>query len=285
MGVWNKVLIYNIAFKVDNFNTEAMQKIEYNWDNAKEAIRLAVNLVSSFGYSQDTLTSSNAIIPIAYYLLKKGIPQNYIQSKNYQNDRKLVKEWLILGLLKRVFSGQPDNLLRPLRRIIFANHTEFPLQTIIDEFKGGTKSFTFNDDEIDNLLSYQYGQKHTFSILALLYPNVDFRNKFHLDHIFAKSLFTKRNLTKKGIPQDDLEFYVENVNSIVNIQLLEGIPNIEKSDMDFEKWLNEIYKDTSARNDYMAKHYIPMVSLEFTNFEEFIEERRELLYQKLKALV
>ena len=61
----------DIAFKVDNFNAETMQKIEYNWDNVKEAIRLAVNLVSSFGYNQDTLTSSNAIIPIAYYLLKR----------------------------------------------------------------------------------------------------------------------------------------------------------------------------------------------------------------------
>ena len=82
-------------------------------------------------------------------------------------------------------------MLRPLRKIIATNNNEFPLQTIIDGFKGGTKSFTFTDDEIDNLLSYQYGQKHTFSILALLYPNLDFRNKFHLDHIFAKSLFTK----------------------------------------------------------------------------------------------
>ncbi|HFK1496557.1 TPA: DUF262 domain-containing protein [Bacillus paranthracis] len=275
----------DIAFKVDNFNAETMQKIEYNWDNVKEAIRLAVNLVSSFGYNQDTLTSSNAIIPIAYYLLKKGVPQNYVQSKNYQNDRNLVKKWLILGLLKRVFSGQPDNVLRPLRKIIATNNNEFPLQTIIDGFKGGTKSFTFTDDEIDNLLSYQYGQKHTFSILALLYPNLDFRNKFHLDHIFAKSLFTKRNLSRKGIPQDKVEFYIENVNSIVNLQLLEGIPNIEKSDMDFEKWLNETYKDNNARNDYMTKHYIPMVSLGFVNFEEFIEKRREQLYQKFKLLV
>lgn len=275
----------DIAFKVDNFNAETMQKIECNWDNVKEAIRLAVNLVSSFGYNQDTLTSSNAIIPIAYYLLKKGVPQNYVQSKNYHDDRNLVKKWLILGLLKRVFSGQPDNVLRPLRKIIATNSNDFPLQTIIDEFKGGTKSFTFIDDEINNLLSYQYGQKHTFSILALLYPNLDFRNKFHLDHIFAKSLFTKRNLSKKGIPQDRVEFYIENVNSIVNLQLLEGISNIEKSDMDFEKWLHETYKDTNARNDYMIKHYIPIVSLEFTNFEEFIEKRREQLYQKFKLLV
>ncbi|MGG0334778.1 DUF262 domain-containing protein [Priestia aryabhattai] len=275
----------DIAFKVDNFNTETMQKIEYNWDNIRESIRLAVNLVSSYGYNQDTLTSKNAIIPIAYYLLKRDIPHNYIQSKKYQDDRKLVKKWLVLGLLKQVFSGQPDNVLRPLRKIINTNHTDFPLQMIIDEFKGGTKSFSFNDDEINNLLTYEYGQKHTFSILALLYPNLDFRNKFHLDHIFAKSLFTKRNLSKTGVSQDNLEFYFEHVNSIANLQLLEGIPNIEKSDKDFEEWFNETFKDDSAKSDYLAKHYIPNVSLKFTNFKEFAEKRRELIYQKVKSIV
>ncbi|MED4046792.1 DUF1524 domain-containing protein, partial [Priestia aryabhattai] len=267
------------------FNTETMQKIEYNWDNIRESIRLAVNLVSSYGYNQDTLTSKNAIIPIAYYLLKRDIPHNYIQSKKYQDDRKLVKKWLVLGLLKQVFSGQPDNVLRPLRKIINTNHTDFPLQMIIDEFKGGTKSFSFNDDEINNLLTYEYGQKHTFSILALLYPNLDFRNKFHLDHIFAKSLFTKRNLSKTGVSQDNLEFYFEHVNSIANLQLLEGIPNIEKSDKDFEEWFNETFKDGSAKSDYLAKHYIPNVSLKFTNFKEFVEKRRELIYQKVKSIV
>jgi len=275
----------DIAFKVDNFNTETMQKIEYNWDNIRESIRLAVNLVSSYGYNQDTLTSKNAIIPIAYYLLKRDIPHNYIQSKKYQDDRKLVKKWLVLGLLKQVFSGQPDNVLRPLRKIINTNHTDFPLQMIIDEFKGGTKSFSFNDDEINNLLTYEYGQKHTFSILALLYPNLDFRNKFHLDHIFAKSLFTKRNLSKTGVSQDNLEFYFEHANSIANLQLLEGIPNIEKSDKDFEEWFNETFKDDSAKSDYLAKHYIPNVSLKFTNFKEFAEKRRELIYQKVKSIV
>jgi hypothetical protein len=262
-----------------------MQKIEQNWDYVKEAIRLTVNLVSSFGYNQDTLTSKNAIIPIAYYLLKKYSPYNYIQSKNYQNDRILIKKWLILGLLKQAFSGQPDNVLRPLRKVIAENHVDFPLQLIIEEFKGGRKSFSFNDDEIENLLTYEYGQKHTFSILALLYPNLDFRNKFHLDHIFAKSLIKKRHLSKKGVPQEKMDFYFEHVNTIVNLQLLEDIPNIEKSDMEFVEWFNETYKDDDVKKDYLIKHYMPNISFELTNFEEFIKERKVLLFKALKSLL
>lgn len=188
--------------------------------------------------------------PIAYYLLKKGLPLNYVLSSSYRNDRQRVHKWLILALLKRVFSGQPDNVLRPLRKIILTNHTEFPLHSIIEEFKGSTKSFTFNDDEISNLLTYQYGQKHTFSVLALLYPTLDFRNKFHLDHIFAKSLFTKKKLLKSGVSDDKQDIFISECNSIVNLQLLEGIPNQQKSNMIFEEWIVKTYPDQNRRMDY-----------------------------------
>lgn len=275
----------DIAFKVDNFNTETMRKIEQNWEDIKEAIRMAVNLVWSFGYNHDTLTSNNSIIPIAYYLLKKGLPQNYVLSKNFAKDRQLIFKWLLFGLLKRVFSGQPDNVLRPLRRVISANFNEFPLDKIIEEFKGSTKSFSFNDDEINNLLTYKYGQKHTFSVLALLYPTLDFRNKFHLDHIFAKSFFTKRKLTANGVPEDKQDFYFEYCNSIINLQLLEGIPNIEKSDTQFEEWLNKTYKEQLRIREFMDKHYIPDVNLGIDNFKVFIEERQTLMFNKLKAIL
>ncbi|WP_079506027.1 DUF262 domain-containing protein [Mesobacillus jeotgali] len=275
----------DIAFKVDNFDSETMQKIEQNWDNVKKAIRLAVSLVSNFGYNQETLTSNNAIIPIAYYLLKIGLPHNYVQSSSYNSDRQRIHKWLILALLKRVFSGQPDNVLRPLRKIILTNHTEFPLNAIIDEFKGSTKSFSFNDDEISNLLTYQYGQKHTFSVLALLYPTLDFRNKFHLDHIFAKSLFTKKKLSNNGVPDDKQDIFISECNSIVNLQLLEGIPNQQKSNLMFDEWIVKTYPDQNKRTDYMDKHYIPNTGLNLLDFDSFIEKRSDLIFNKLKSIL
>src|SRR6266496_990186 len=60
----------DIAFKVDNFNKENMLQIERQWDDITTALRYAVTLVSAYGYSRATLAANNAIIPIAYYLLK-----------------------------------------------------------------------------------------------------------------------------------------------------------------------------------------------------------------------
>jgi len=275
----------NIAFKVDNFNKNNMLTIEKNWDDISDSIRLAVNLVSSYGYHREILTSNNAIIPISYYLLKKDLPNNFVESSTYRDDREKIRKWLIISLLKRTFGGQPDNILRPIRNIISTNGSSFPLDEIAQSLKGTPKSIEFNDDEITNLFFYKYGQSHTFSILALLYPTLDFRNKFHQDHIFPKSFFTSKKLSKKGIEEGKIDFYLNNFNYLANLQLLEGTPNKEKLDKDFKEWLFKKYPDEQARKDYMKKHYIPDIDLSFDNFEEFISERKKLMFEKLKSIL
>jgi uncharacterized protein with ParB-like and HNH nuclease domain len=275
----------DIAFKVDNFNANAMQKIENEWDNIKDSIRLAVELIASFGYSEDTLTSKNAVIPIAYYLRQIGIPKNYTLLNNFEGDRQLIKRWLSIALLKKTFGGAPDNVLRPLRRVIKENSNGFPLKIVVETFKGSTKTFTFDQDELNNLLTYNYGQSHTFAVLSMLYPTLDFRNKFHLDHIFAKSLFKKKELIKLGIQESQINLYSENVNCIANLQLLEGIPNIQKSNTGFEDWLNKTYLSPAEKAEYSKKHYIPNVSFKINDFPMFIEKREQILIKEFEKLL
>jgi uncharacterized protein with ParB-like and HNH nuclease domain len=108
----------DIAFKVDNFNKANMLRIEKSWDEISKALRNAVLLISAFGYSRETLTSNNAVIPIAYHLLQRGLPNNFDQAGKYSTDRKRIQHWLTSSLLKRVFGGQPDSVLRPIREVI-----------------------------------------------------------------------------------------------------------------------------------------------------------------------
>lgn len=275
----------DIAFKVDNFNKKNMLTIENNWDDITEAIKSATILVTSFGFNRDTLASNNAMIPISYYFMKKGSLPNFSSSNKYENDREKIHKWLICSLLKRAFSGQPDNVLRPIRQIIAKNNSSFPLDNIADKFKGESKSLIFDNDEIENLFYYQYGKGYTFPTLALLYPTLDFRNKFHIDHIYPKSYFTRRKLSKKGIDEKKIDFYLENYNCLANLQLLEGTPNREKSSMDFERWLKSNYKDLKRRSEYMERNYIPDIDLEFDNFKNFIIERKKLMTKKFNKIL
>jgi uncharacterized protein with ParB-like and HNH nuclease domain len=275
----------DIAFKVDNFNQENMLAIEKQWDGITKAIKSSVILLSCLGYHRDTLTSNNALIPIATYLYKIGSPDNFSESSKYESDRQKIFKWLVMVLLKRTFSGQPDNVLRPIREVINNSEDGFPFNEIIAKLKGGTKAISFDNDEIENLLYYQYAQAYTYSVLAFIYPSLDFRNKFHQDHIFPKKLFTAKRLKKRGIADDDIEFYLDNYNYLANIQLLEGVPNQEKSGTDFDVWIKEKYPNKDDRKAYMKRNYIPDIDLSLENFKEFIEEREKLIVSAFKNLL
>lgn len=274
----------DISFKVDNFNKSNMLKIQDKWDDITKAIRDAVRLISSFGFSRENITSNNLIIPIAYYLKHIGLPDNFEVSSSRISDRAKIKKWFTLSLLKRVFSFMPDGVLKPVRDIINKNTTgEFPLDEIINHFKGTNRTLVFTNEDISNLLYAKYGQGDTLVILSILYPWADLRNNFHIDHIFPKSGFTKKKLEKRGIPADRIEYYLENYNYIGNLQLLESIPNIEKNNMDFDKWISETIP-AEALDDYKTKHYIPKnIDLSISNFEQFLEEREKMIIQKLES--
>lgn len=273
----------NIAFKVDNFNKQNMMKIESRWDDIKKAIKQAVLLVSSYGYSGETLTSNNALIPIAYYLMKIGMPDNFVDSGTTKANREKIKKWLIRSLLKKVFSGQPDNVLRPIRDILRVNGTnDFPTDQIMDKFKGTNKSIQFTDDDIDEyLLKLKYGKSETLSTLMLLYPSLDFSNKFHEDHIYPKSKFTRSYLRKMNVAEDKLDEYIDSVNDISNLQLLAAQLNEEKLATDFAKWFNSQYLTESDKIQYRTINYMPDMDYTYENYCAFMKERRKLLKAQL----
>ncbi len=273
--------IKDITFKVDNFNKSNMLKIEEGWDAITSALRSAVTLVSAFGYSRDTLTANYTIIPIAYYLKQKGLPRNFDVATQFSDDRKAIQRWLALALVKRVFGGVPDSVIRPMREVLSNPPRVFPLEQTIDKFKGTNKSLVVTEDDVENMLVYRYGQGYTFSTLALLYPTFDFRNRFHIDHIHPRSHFTKAKLRDKGIPEADFDFYMENVDALPNLQLLEGIPNQEKSNADFHVWLANVCSSPSAKTDYMKRHLIPETDIALSNFREFFEQRKAAIKREL----
>lgn len=272
----------DISFKVDNFNRSNMMKIQEEWDNITKAIRDAVRLISSLGFSRENITSNNLIIPIAYYLKHIGLPDNYEVSSKTVTDRVRIKKWFVRSLLKRVFSFAPDGALNPIRNLIKQYGDDgFPFELISERFKGTNRSLLFTEEDVGNLLYAKYGQGDTLIIMSILYPWADMRNNFHIDHMHPKSAFTKRRLEKRGIVGEDAEYYMENYNYLGNLQLLESIPNIEKSAMDYEEWL-QTYVPEDAQADYKRKHLIPDdVSLSFDSFAEFFETREKLIYEAL----
>ena len=122
-------------------------------------------------------------------------------------------------------------------------------------------------------------------VLSVLYPWADLKNNFHVDHIYPKSKFTANKLAKRGLKEDKIKYYIENVNYIGNLQLLEATPNEEKNNKDFDEWLKEAFNNPDQLKAYKEKHYIPDVDLSFENFEEFFSAREKLIVEALKKIL
>lgn len=62
----------SIRFNADSYSAATMAGIHEAWQAIKNALRLAVGFLKRSGYTGLRLTGANAVIPIAYYLLRLG---------------------------------------------------------------------------------------------------------------------------------------------------------------------------------------------------------------------
>ena len=191
-----------------------------------------------------------------------------------------------MSLIKRTFSGQPDNVLRPLRDIIAENgKNDFPIESITERLRGTSKSIIFTSDDIEMLLEHRYGKAETLTALMLLYPQLDFNNQFHVDHMYPKSKFTKKILHSKGVAPELIGEYMDQVNNIANLQLLAAIPNIEKQNKDFDIWFEETHSTEAEKIQYRTVNYLPDMEYTYANFLKFTNERRRMLRRRFEELL
>ena len=279
--------IGSVGFKVDNFNRSHMNVFEDKWNDIKRALTLTVQLISGFGFSGQTLSAHNAILPIAYYIYHKNPGETYLTNGRFSEDRRTIGEWLIRSLLKSgVWGSGLDTLLTALRRVVRQSDSDvFPVTQIGEEMARQGKSLVFEDGEIEDLADMRYGDRLTFALLSLLFPSVNLRNHFHVDHIFPSSRFTLRALNDAGVPDDKrITFWIQS-NGLANLQLLPGPDNNEKKAMMPSEWLSKNYENPPSRRQYQEHHLLGEVPDSITEFDAFYAARRERLKEKIKKLL
>lgn len=279
--------IGRVGFKVDNFNRENMNTFESKWDDIKRALILTVQLVSSFGFTGQSLTAHNSILPIAYYLYSKDPGDSFLTNSKFDQDRKRIRQWLIRSLLKSgVWGSGLDTLLTDLRRAIAQGGTDaYPVERIREAMARRGRQLVFDDEEIEDLSDMRYGDRLTFALLSLLFPFVDLRNQFHLDHIFPAAEFTDRRLKKANVPDEKVPTFKDFRDRLANLQLLEGPLNIEKSATMPAKWLAQTHSDDASRREFKERHLLGHLPESIRIFDTFYCERREKLKARIRQLL
>ncbi|MEV1288752.1 DUF262 domain-containing protein [Micromonospora sp. NPDC049679] len=276
----------DIRFKVDNFDRHTMLEMEEGWDDIERALRLAAHLLSDFGLSAATLPASSVIIPLAHYAHLRQLDEGYLRRAAEASDRNEIRRWLLRAVIKSgIWGSGLDTLLGGLRAVLDVEaRAGFPRVSLEREMARQGKPLRFDPLEIDDLLDLKYGGAKTFALLALLYPGVNVRSAFHVDHVYPRSRFTAARLRAAGIPDGDIPAYLERVDRLANLQLLEGTENVDKRASLPSDWASRAYPDPAARAGYVARNDLGELPA-LDDFLRFYDRRRELMRERLLDLL
>jgi len=279
--------IASVGFKVENFNRENMGTLEKVWPDVRRACVRTVELVSSFGFGEQTLRADSALLPVAYYLFKRNPPDNWLFHQDHKADREIIRDWLIRSLLKAsgIWGSGLDTLLTSLRDVIRDNHDVFPAEQLERIMATRGKSLTFGPEEIEDLLDMEYGDRRVFPLLSILYTFIDVRQLHHIDHFFPKSHLQRRRMDKLGCDNVYIDECLAARDKFANLQLLEGLLNVSKNDTLPVDWLTATYPDAKQRQAVLDRHDLgnpPATALEFF---EFYKARRDKIRQRLILLL
>lgn len=279
--------VTDIGFKVRNFNSTNMTALEEKWDDISESLTLAANLLADFGLSDATLTANSVLIPVAYYVHHRGLTDAYRTSPAERKDREALRSWILRSLVKQgVWGSGLDTLLRDLRDTIEQHGDHgFPSAHVEARMAARGKSLVFSDEEIQELLDLNYGARRTFAVLALLFPYVDTRHHQHVDHVYPRARLTKSRLVAEGIDEADANEMMDRRDRLPNLQLLEGLENIGKSDLLPGEWAATAYPTADAYSAYLSRNDFTTLPAASSDFLPWFLERSRLLEKRLRGLL
>ena len=291
----------DIRYRVSNFTAARVKPFEDNWENIRESVLSVFDLIRDFGYNDNSLTSKNTILPVVYWVHHKGLAKGLTSRVGLRPERDILRAWVHTMLLKGIIgAGSADTVLAAIRRAFIADTfgdpyvrpelESFPTAGIAHILKTQGKDPQITDEFIDSLVVTQKDARQAFTILALLAPHLDYRNgNFHADHLHPASSFRKRSLTASGVQPSELFFYqdTDNWNSILNLSHLDANENQSKTDTPLAKWAEkEAKRQKVSPSKFCSDHLLPeMDVLDFSQFPKFIQERRNILGDRLRQLL
>lgn len=275
--------IGDIGFKVKNFTAENMATLDKHWDSISDSLKVATGLLSDFGLSSATLTAGSVLIPIAYYVHRRGLTQKYRESVADIADRERLRLWALRSLIMPgIWGSGLDSLLRDLRQVIDeAGADTFPDAQIERRMAARGKSLAVTPEQIEDILGLSYGGPRTFAVLAALFPHVNTRNIHHVDHVYPQALLARQKLRATGLDRDGADELQALRDRLPNLQLLEGSINISKSDTPPAVWAMSSFATSESFDAYLARNDIPWLPEDATQFAMFFADRRAALATRI----
>jgi hypothetical protein len=254
---------------------EIRDRITQEWTKLTSSISFVRDFLEqkTFIQSDKALPSYLAIIPLIYFYHK--FPDKWQLTKGKE-------AYLLRVLLTSAFSGRPDNLIDKIVNTIKKTE-EFNLDQVFSDIREDQRSLELSEN---HLFEMGYGSRTVHLLFNLWYSRVDYNPAFdghlpQIDHIFPRSILKRVKVTDEGITKQ--KYTVNTINQLANCMLLPRDENgaAGKSDIPPNKW----FEDKST--EYLELHCIPKNKdlWEIDQFENFIDERKNLIREKFSYLL
>lgn len=256
----------SVNLKIDSFKKDKIIYIRDNFEKISLSIKKAVDSLVKLGYSDEMLSSQNALIPYIYYLYKGGNEKNITGLKKY----------LAVSQLKNLYGVASNAALTSTRAALEklnCKKVDFDITLFDGVILVGDRDFKIREDDINSYIDKEKG-KYTFYILSLLYPNLKLDQvKFHQDHAHPYNAF--ENLDKDKLTKEQIDRWKILRDTLPNLELLEGSENESKNDMSLTDWINKGNK---------VEYSDEKESTDLYNFDNYYKKRKEKMITELKRI-
>ena len=251
-------------------NKKCADDLKDNWIRFKTALNNLKDLFEKMNIDLDRFShSNNVLIPIVYYIY---------YNPEYEKDIEAIKAYLVRAILFSIFRGSSGNSIIAFNNYIINNNMKLTIDVL-----NAIPKFRVTEGKIEDILNLEKGSgivSDVFYYLGLDWINKNY--KYEQDHLHPESRFNESKPFK--ITNDDWKKWRSIRNRLPNLHLLEGRTNGSKNDMRLIDYCNDM--NNEQKELFYKQALIPRdVSLEFDDFEEFYEKRKQLLKEKIIELL
>lgn len=252
-------------------NQKVADDLKNNWSDFKIAFRNLQNAFEKLNIDMEHFVNDyTKLVPLIYYI--------YYNPENYEENLNAIRAYLTRTIFFIYFrSGTPGKLQR-LKTNINNNNMKITIDML-----DSMAELQITESRIEDILNSEKGSRLVWEVLYFIGRDwIDKNTNYEQDHLHPESRFAE---TKPfSISMEEWKIWYNNRNRLPNLQLLNDFENKSKSNRRLIDYCNNMTDE--QKQEFYKKSIIPQdVSLEFDNFEEFYEKRKQLLKEKILELL
>ena len=252
-------------------NQQIADDLKNNWTAFKTALESLEAVLKELRIEVTRFANSwNVLLPILYYI--------YYNPNRYHEHTDDIRAYLMRAILFTYFNSGTTSKLQQMKSYINNNNYEITV-AMLDQIK----DLQVTDGKIDDILNAEKGSNVASDALYFLYLDwININLKYELDHLHPYSRFDETKPV--AVSMEDWLIWRSNRNRLPNLQLLEGRINASKNAMSLMRYYNDM--NAEQQESFRKKAMIPEnVPLDIEHFGDFYNKRKEILANRIKALL